>query len=115
MAPADEAVARFLGARNVLHGVARRGRRAPRPAARAAPRCASRSRSRPAPADLVVRPEDVQLWRARPQAPRRPRRRRLSGDGGRASSLQGGFVLVRVETPDALDALIPARDADASA
>jgi hypothetical protein len=27
-------------------------------------------------------------------------------------SLQGGFALVRVEVPDALDALIPARDAD---
>jgi molybdate/tungstate transport system ATP-binding protein len=108
MAPADEAVARFLGARNVLHGV----RDAADEHLVRLPGGAALRVAQPIPAgaaDLVVRPEDVKLWRAG-QAP--------AGAGEVLDgtvvglSLQGGFALVRAEVPDALDALIPARDAD---
>ncbi len=109
MAPADEAVARFVGARNVLPACATRTTRASS-AFRRAPRCASRRRSRPARPTWSCRPEDVKLWRAG-QAPPGPAHV-LSGIVV-GLSLQGGFALVRVEVPDALDALIPARDADA--
>jgi len=109
MAPADEAVARFLGARNVLHGVRDASdARLVRLPAGAALRVAL---AIPAgAADLVVRPEDVKLWRAG-QAPAGAVHV-LSG-AVVGLSLQGGFALVRVDVPDALDALIPARDADA--
>ncbi len=109
MTPADEAVARFVGARNVLHGVRDAGdERLVRLPAGAALRVPS-----PLPAgaaDLVVRPEDVRLWRAG-QSPQRASGV-LSGTVA-GLSLQGGFALVRVEVPDALDVLIPVRDADA--
>jgi ABC-type Fe3+/spermidine/putrescine transport system ATPase subunit len=108
MAPADEAVARFVGARNVLHGLRDAAdERLVRLPAGAEVRVA---RALPAgAADLVVRPEDVKLWREH-QAP-------AGAEGVLAGrvvglSLQGGFALVRVEAPDALDALIPARGAD---
>jgi ABC-type Fe3+/spermidine/putrescine transport system ATPase subunit len=106
--PADETVARFLGARNVLQGTRDADdERLVRLPGGAELRVA---RSLPAgPAGLVVRPEDVRLWRVR-EAPAA-----TSGvlRGTIVSlSLQGGFTLVRVEVPDALDALIPARDAE---
>ena len=108
MTPADETVARFLGARNVLRGVRDAvDERLVRLPAGAALRVAE---ALPAgPADLVVRPEDVKLWRARQAAA--GALHVLPGTVS-ALSLQGGFVLARVELPDALDVLIPARDAD---
>ena len=108
MAPADEAVARFVGARNVLHGVRDAAdERLVRLTGGAEVRVA---RALPAgAADLVVRPEDVKLWSAH-QAPAA-----ACVFAGKVVglTLQGGFVLVRVEVPDELDALIPAREADA--
>ena len=109
MAPADEAVARFVGARNVLHGVrdesdAHAVRLPAGAALRVAPALPAGA------ADLVVRPEDVKLWRAG-QGP--PGAAQVLSGTVVGLSLQGGFALVRVEVPDALDALIPARDADA--
>ncbi len=113
MSPADEAVARFVGARNVLHGVRdasdARLVRLPGGVALRVARTLT-----PGPADLVVRPEDVRLWRARPPAAAAGRDDVAVFPGTVVGlSLQGGFVLVRVETPDALDVLIPARAADA--
>ena len=105
--PADETVARFLGARNVLHGTRDAGdaRLVRLPGGSAL----SVADPLPAgPADLVIRPEDVRVWPAG-EAPAG------TGDPLRgivvSMSLQGGFALVRVALPDALDALVPAREA----
>jgi ABC-type Fe3+/spermidine/putrescine transport system ATPase subunit len=103
--PADESVARFLGARNVL--AATRAEDDPRVAVLDA---GGRLRAaEPLPsglASLVVRPENVQLRRA--------------GDGPPATlhgrvvrlALQGGHVLVSVDTPARLEALVPERAAE---
>ena len=105
--PADETVARFLGARNVLHGTRDAGdARLVRLPGGGVLRVAD---PLPAgPAELVIRPEDVRVWPAG-EAPAG------TGDALRgivvSMSLQGGFALVRVALPDALDALVPAREA----
>jgi molybdate/tungstate transport system ATP-binding protein len=105
--PADEAVARFLGARNVLRGTRDAGD------ARLVrlPGGATLGVAEPLPpgaVDLVVRPEDVRVWRAG-AAPAGAAD--LLHGAVVSMSLQGGFALVRVALPDALDALVPARDA----
>lgn len=124
--PAAEAVARFLGARNLLR--ATRDPRDPRVARLAQGgelRCAE-----PLPAvevRLVIRPEDVRLTPTGfsagtaggstgpdvcpgskvPAAPAN-----VLGGVVTALTLQGGHVLVRVETPTALEALVPAAAVD---
>jgi ABC-type Fe3+/spermidine/putrescine transport system ATPase subunit len=106
--PADEAVARFLGARNVLRAArdasdARLAHLVAGPDLRAAD---------PLPAasiDLVVRPEEVEVW---------PSGGAPSGTVNRLPAtvarlvLQGGHVLVGVHGPASLEALITARRAD---
>jgi ABC-type Fe3+/spermidine/putrescine transport system ATPase subunit len=106
--PADEAVARFLGARNVLRAV--RDESDPRRAllsTGAALRAAD-----PLPAatiDLVVRPEDMDVWPA--GAAPADAVNRLTATVVRLV-LQGGHVLVGAESPTPLEALVTARRAD---
>ena len=106
--PADEAVARFLGARNVLR--AARDESDPRRAllgTGAALRVAD-----PLPAatiDLVVRPEDMEVWPA--GAAPADAVNHLTATVVRLV-LQGGHVLVGAESPTPLEALVTARRAD---
>ena len=93
--PADEAVARFLGARNVLRAV--RDESDPRLAQLSTG--ASLRAAEPLPAaavDLVVRPEDVEIWPAG-GAPAEAANR-LTATVVRLV-LQGGHVLVGAEAP----------------
>jgi ABC-type Fe3+/spermidine/putrescine transport system ATPase subunit len=106
--PADEAVARFLGARNVLRAV--RDESDPRLAhleAGVALRAAD-----PLPAatvDLVVRPEDVEVWPAAAAPPEAANRLHVTVV---RLVLQGGHVLVGAESPMAIEAMVTARRAD---
>ena len=103
--PADAAVARFLGARNVLP--ARRDPRDPRVALLEAG--GSLRVTDPLPSEtavVVVRPEDLRLGAA-------------SSPGTLAATVtrltqQGGHVLVGLEAPGPLEALVPAGDLDAA-
>jgi ABC-type Fe3+/spermidine/putrescine transport system ATPase subunit len=106
--PADEAVARFLGARNVLRAV--RDESDPRLAHLSAG--AHLRAAEPLPAatvDLIVRPEDVEIWPA--GAAPVEAANRLTGTVVRLV-LQGGHVLVGAESPMPLEALVTARRAD---
>ena len=108
--PADEAVARFLGARNVL----RAARDASDPRRRAPARRALALRAaEPLPAaavDLVVRPEDVEVW------PAGAALRRMPSTGSRrpscASSSRAATCSSARRAPTPLDALVTARRAD---
>ena len=102
--PADAAVARFLGARNVLP--ARRDPRDPRVAVLHAGGSLRVAEPLPDEAVVVVRPEDLRLSTA-------------PGPGTLAATvtrltLQGGHVLVGLEAPAKLDALVPAGELDAA-
>ena len=100
--PADAAVARFLGARNVM-----RARRDPgdhRVALLADGGSLRAAHELPGEAVLVVRPEDVRLAPATPGGSLTATVTRLT--------LQGGHVLVRLEVPAALDALVPAAEVE---
>jgi ABC-type Fe3+/spermidine/putrescine transport system ATPase subunit len=118
--PADAAVARFLGARNVLS--ARRDPDDPRVAVLdAGGRLLTAAPLPEAAAVVVVRPEDVRLSSA--QAAARPAGalpRPATGAPGELTAtvtrltLQGGHVLVGLEAPAALEALVPAADLEAS-
>jgi len=105
--PADESVARFLGARNVLAAT-----RAEDDACVAVLSAGGRLRAaEPLPsalASVVVRPENVQLQRAG-EGP--PATAALRGRVVRLA-LQGGHVLVSVDTPVRLEALVPERAAE---
>jgi ABC-type Fe3+/spermidine/putrescine transport system ATPase subunit len=104
--PADEVVARFLGARNVLAATradddarvavlspgVRLGVAEPLPSAHAT---------------VVVRPENVQVWRAGDAPPAIALRGRVV-----RLELQGGNVLVSIETPVRLEALVAERVAE---
>ena len=106
--PADEAVARFLGARNVLRSV--RDESDPHLAHLAAGlvvRAADPLKA--ATVDLIVRPEDVEVWPV--GAAPSEAVNRLSATVVRLV-LQGGHVLVGAETPTPLEALVTARRAD---
>ena len=106
--PADEAVARFLGARNVLRAV--RDESDPR-LAHVGTGAALRAVD-PWPAatvDLIVRPEDVEVWPAG-GAPAEAVNR-LSAIVVRLV-LQGGHVLVDAESPTPVEALVTVRRAD---
>ncbi len=106
--PADAAVARFLGARNLLP--ARRDGRDPRVARLRAG--GSLRAAGPLPSEeavVVVRPEDLRLSTG-PEA----------GAGALTATvtrltLQGGHVLVGLEAPAPLEALVPAAELDAAA
>ena len=103
--PADAAVARFLGARNVLP--ARRDPYDPRVAVLGGG--GELGVSAPLPDGdvlVVVRPEDVRL--AAPPAPGT-----LTAQVTRLT-LQGGHVLVGLEAPAPLEALVPAGDLEAA-
>jgi ABC-type sulfate/molybdate transport systems ATPase subunit len=103
--PADAAVARFLGARNVLPA-----RRDPDDPAVALLDAGCRLRASGSLPDgavvVVVRPEDVRLAAA--HAPGA-----LSATVTRLT-LQGGHVLVGLEAPTPLEALVPAADLQAA-
>ena len=106
--PADDAVARFLGARNVL-----RAARDPGDAflARAGDGLALRVAD-PLPdaaVDVVVRPEDVECW---PAGGAPPAAVNVVPATVVRLVLQGGHVLVGTESPVPLDALLTARRAD---
>ena len=106
--PADDAVARFLGARNVLRAV-----RDPGDAflARAGDGLALRVAD-PLPetaVDVVVRPEDVECW---PAGGAPPAAVNVVPATVVRLVLQGGHVLVGTESPVPLDALLTARRAD---
>jgi thiamine transport system ATP-binding protein len=101
--PADAAVARFLGARNVLP--ARRDPRDPRVALLDAG--GSLRTADPLPGEtavVVVRPEDLRLSAAPSPGALAAKVTRLT--------LQGGHVLVGLEAPASLDALVPAAELD---
>ena len=106
--PADAAVARFLGARNVLRAV--RDEHDSRIAHLSMG--ASLRAAFPLPAavvDLVLRPEDVEVWAA--AAAPAEATNRLSVTVERLV-LQGGHVLVGTQSPTPLEALVTARRAD---
>ena len=103
--PADAAVARFLGARNVLP--ARRDPHDPRVAVLEAG--GRLSTAEPLPSDgviVVVRPEDVRISAG-------PSPGTLAATVTRLT-LQGGYVLVGLEAPAPLEALVPAAELGAS-
>ena len=104
--PVDAAVARFLGARNVLP--ARRDSRDPRLALLDAGGALPTASPLPAEAVVVVvRPEDLRLAPADdPVSTTAATVNRLT--------LQGGHVLVGLEAPAPLDALVPAGELDAA-
>ncbi len=106
--PADETVARFLGARNVLPA-----RRDPDdPSCARLPAGGMLMTDRPLPASdvlVVIRPEDVRLEcieSGGSAAAETSARGGLEGTVGRLT-LQGGHVLVRVDGPVAVDVLAP--------
>jgi ABC-type sugar transport system ATPase subunit len=103
--PVDAAVARFLGARNVLP--ARRDPRDPRVALLEAGGMLRVTDPLPV-GDIVVvvRPEDLRLSAAPSPGARAAKVTRLT--------LQGGHVLVGLEAPAPLDALVPAGELDAA-
>jgi ABC-type Fe3+/spermidine/putrescine transport system ATPase subunit len=106
--PADDAVARFLGARNVLRAardpgdasLARAGEGLSLRVADALPDAA---------VDVVVRPEDVECW---PAGGAPPAAVNVVPATVVRLVLQGGHVLVGTEAPAPLDALLTARRAD---
>ena len=103
--PADAAVARFLGARNVLP--ARRDPADPHVAILEAG--GSLRAAGPLPSEaavIVVRPEDVRLSAG-------PSPGSLAATVTRLT-LQGGHVLVGLEAPAPLDALVPAAELEAA-
>ncbi len=108
--PADAAVARFLGARNVL--VARRDPADPSVAVLEAGGRLAVARPLPDGAlTVVIRPEDVRLSAA-PMAG-------APTTGAPAATvtrltLQGGHVLVGLDAPAPLEALVPAADLEAA-
>jgi len=102
--PADAAVARFLGARNVLP--ARRDPRDPCVAVLRAGGSLRVAEPLPDEAVVVVRPEDLRLSTA-------PGHGQLVATVTRLT-LQGGHVLVGLEAPASLDALVPAGELDAA-
>jgi ABC-type Fe3+/spermidine/putrescine transport system ATPase subunit len=118
--PADAAVARFLGARNVL--VARRDPDDPRVAVlEAGGRLLTASPLPRGDAVVVVRPEDVRLAAAPPSAePGTGRPAAPAAAPGTLTAtvarltLQGGHVLVGLEAPAPLEALVPAADLEAA-
>jgi ABC-type Fe3+/spermidine/putrescine transport system ATPase subunit len=103
--PADAAVARFLGARNVLPA-----RRAPHDARVAVLRDGGElGVAAPLPdadVEVVVRPEDVRLSPVGSSGSLTAEVTRLT--------LQGGHVLVGLEAPTSLEALIPVGDLEAA-
>ncbi len=107
--PADAVVARFLGARNVLP--ARRDLHDPRVALlQAGGGLRAAGPLQAADVVVVVRPEDVRLTAPPPPSP---------APGILAATvtrltLQGGHVLVGLEAPVALEALVPAGELDAA-
>ncbi len=118
--PAAAAVARFLGARNVL--AARRDPADPRVAVlEAGGRLLAAEPLPEAATVVVVRPEDVRLWAAPaaagPGAPHPGVTKvgpgELTGTVTRLT-LQGGHVLVGLEAPAPLEALVPAADLEAA-
>jgi ABC-type Fe3+/spermidine/putrescine transport system ATPase subunit len=103
--PADAAVARFLGARNVL--AARRGASDPHAAVLRDGGVLTVAASLPeGDFSLVVRPEDVRLSPAGSPGSLAAEVTRLT--------LQGGHVLVGLEAPSPLEALVPAGDLEAA-
>ncbi len=98
--PADAAVARFLGARNVLP--ARRDPSDHRIALLVGGGTLRVADPLPPEALLVVRPEDVRIAPWSPSGMPAATVTRLT--------LQGGHILVRVMAPTTLDALVPATD-----
>ncbi|HTX68762.1 MAG TPA: ABC transporter ATP-binding protein [Thermoleophilia bacterium] len=113
--PADADVARFLGARNLLP--ARRDPSDPTVAVLAA---GGRLRAAAPLADeavvVVVRPEDLRLAAASGSSTEtapRPEAGALTGTVTRLT-LQGGHVLVGLEAPAPLEALVPAADLEAT-
>jgi ABC-type Fe3+/spermidine/putrescine transport system ATPase subunit len=118
--PADAAVARFLGARNVL--AARRDPADPRVALlEAGGRLLTGAPLPDAAVVVVVRPEDVRVS----AAPALPDPATVRGGTAAAEpgtlaatvvrlTLQGGHVLVGLEAPAPLEALVPAADLEPS-
>jgi ABC-type Fe3+/spermidine/putrescine transport system ATPase subunit len=103
--PADAAVARFLGARNVLP--ARRAPHDPRVAVlRGGGELAAAAPLPDADVEIVVRPEDVRLSPAGSSGSLAAEVTRLT--------LQGGHVLVGLEAPTLLEALVPVGDLEAA-
>jgi ABC-type sulfate/molybdate transport systems ATPase subunit len=106
--PADEAVARFLGARNVLRAV--RDVSDPRLAHLGMGTALRAADPLPAAiADVIVRAEDVEVWPVGAAPPEAANR--LSVTVVRLV-LQGGHVLVSAESPTPLEALVTARRAE---
>jgi ABC-type Fe3+/spermidine/putrescine transport system ATPase subunit len=105
--PADEAVARFLGARNVL-AATRADDDARVAVLSAGVRLCVADPLPSALVTVVVRPEDVRVWRAG-EAP--PAAAVLPGRVVRLE-LHGGYVLVSAETPARFEALVPERVAE---
>lgn len=105
--PADEAVARFLGARNIL-AATRADDDARVAVLSAGVRLRAAEPLSSALATVVVRPENVQVWRAG-DAP--PAASVLHGRVVRLA-LQGGHVLISVDTPARFEALVPERVAE---
>ncbi len=103
--PADVAVARFLGARNVLP--ARRGARDPHEAVLHGGGILTVAEPLPeGDVTVVIRPEDVCLSQTASRS--------LVAEVVRLT-LQGGYVLVGLEAPAPLDALVSAGDFEAAA
>jgi len=106
--PADGSVARFLGARNVLRATRDAGD--PHVARLEGGLVLRAAEPLTAPVvDVVVRPEDVEVWSAGEAPPAAVNR--VSATVTRLV-LQGGHVLVGAEAPTPLDAVIGARRAD---
>ena len=106
--PADEAVARFLGARNVLRAV--RDESDPRLAHLGTGTALRAADPLPAAiADVIVRAEDVEVWPVGAAPPEAANR--LSVTVVRLV-LQGGHVLVGAESPTPIEALVTARRAE---
>lgn len=104
--PADEAVARFLGARNVL-AAARADDDARVAVLGAGVRLCAAEPLPSALVTVVVRPENVRVWRAGDA----PHAAVLHGRVVRLA-LEGGHVLISVDTPARFEALVPERVAE---
>ena len=106
--PADETVARFLGARNVLRAV-----RDPGDASVACiddgPSLRVTAPLPDTPLDIVIRPEDVECW---PTGGAPPEAVNVVPATVVRLVLQGGHVLAGTESPAPLDALLTARRAE---